>query len=453
MGRGKHPLRGRWKQGPREEDVELNISDASHLQGGWKRTWQPEVMWVARWTDNLSQKVKYVWLAESSAPKQAKEMEKFEKAKELQRNIGLIKRHIEDNLDSPDLKRRKAATVCFLIDRLKIRVGDEKDPDEADTVGASTLRPEHVRFDESGKVVFSFLGKDSVPHVFSEELPQNVVRNLREFSSNTKSTLFNGVDSSRVSEFLGEVVHGLSAKVFRTYYASRAVEGKLDESTVKAENPEYAKRYAATMANLEAAKTCNHKRTITKTWEASLQKQEERHRSLVNKSKASVAKMQRQAETLEQKFESLTKKEEERLNSLQQKLEILQNKLNTESSQAEKNPRLPKQVSKLKGAVSEQKTRIKRIMDKHAEQARRIRERIGERQKRTKAAVEKSRLQIDAKRRTRDYNLGTSLKSYVDPRIYYDWGRKVGYDWKLYYPKALQKKFSWVETPSSDKHD
>jgi len=33
----------------------------------------------------------------------------------------------------------------------------------------------------------------------------------------------------------------------------------------------------------------------------------------------------------------------------------------------------------------------------------------------------------------------------IDPRIYYDWGKKVEFDWKLHYPKALQRKFSWVE--------
>lgn len=449
MGRGKHPQRGRWKQGPREEDIELNISDPSRLQGGWKHTWQPDVMWVARWTDKLSQKVKYVWLAESSAPKQAKEMEKFEKAKELQTHISLIQKHITGNLDSQDIKRRKTATVCFLIDRLKIRVGDEKDPDEADTVGASTLRPEHVGFKGDGRVVFSFLGKDSVPHVFEEELPENVVRNLKEFSSSTKSTLFNGVDSSRVSEFLGEVVDGLSAKVFRTYYASRAVEGKLEKMPVKTENPDYAKRYAATMANLEAAKTCNHKRTIPKTWEASLQKQQERHKSLVDRSKTSVTKTREQENSQKQKFEALVKKEEERLNALQQNLERLQNQLNAEQPQS-KVDHLSRLVAEQKRAVAKQKARVKNLKEKHAEQTSKIRERNSEMKSRAEATVEKSRLQIDARRQTRDYNLVTSLKSYINPRIYYEWGKKVGYDWKLYYPKALQKKFSWVETSSNE---
>ena len=42
-----------------------------------------------------------------------------------------------------------------------MRVGDEKDPDEADTVGAITLRDEHINI-EGDKVTFDFLGKDIV---------------------------------------------------------------------------------------------------------------------------------------------------------------------------------------------------------------------------------------------------------------------------------------------------
>jgi DNA topoisomerase-1 len=82
-----------------------------------------------------------------------------------------------------------------------------------------------------------------------------------------------------------------------------------------------------------------------------------------------------------------------------------------------------------------------------------MKERSDGRRQRDRATIEKSRLQIEAKRQTRDYNLGTSLKSYIDPRIYYNWSRKVDYDWKLYYPKALQKKFSWVETNPAYKPD
>jgi len=46
---------------------------------------------------------------------------------------------------------------------------------------------------------------------------------------------------------------------------------------------------------------------------------------------------------------------------------------------------------------------------------------------------------------TKEYNLTTSLKSYIDPRVYHQWGREIDFDWKLYYNKTLQRKFSWVE--------
>ncbi len=274
MGRGKHPLRGSWKEGPGEEDIILNLSpDAPKPEGNWKEiVWEPEAIWIARWQDKLSGKMKYIWFSDSSSFKQKKEIEKFDKAKEFQQNLPRVKRHILRNLESEDLKRRKTATVCYLIDKLKIRVGDEKDPDEADTVGASTLRKEHIKINGDGTVSFNFLGKDSVPHIFTTKLPDKIIENLKEFSSNSESALFNGVGSSNVSEFLDEVMTGLSAKVFRTFYASDAVQTKLDKTPVESEDPEYVKKYVAKMANLEAAKVCNHKRTIPKRWAASLEK-------------------------------------------------------------------------------------------------------------------------------------------------------------------------------------
>jgi DNA topoisomerase-1 len=56
-------------------------------------------------------------------------------------------------------------------------------------------------------------------------------------------------------------------------------------------------------------------------------------------------------------------------------------------------------------------------------------------------------MRIKLLKATRDYNLGTSLRSYIDPRTYKQWGRKVDYDWKNYYSKTLQRKFAWVDKP------
>jgi DNA topoisomerase-1 len=352
MGRGKHPLRGRWKHGPNESDIILNLPpDATRPPGKWKDVvWQPDSMWIAKWDDKLRGKEKYVWLADSSPLKQQKDIEKFNKAIELGKRIDRVQKYIVDNLNASDVTRRKIATVSYLIDALKLRVGDEKDPDEADTVGATTLRPEHIRFGKDGEATFDFLGKDAVRWEKQIRLPEQVVINLQEFMKNSKSTIFEGVGSQNVSAFLGEVAPGISAKVFRTYHASKVVDDRLKSSRVSREDAEYEKKHVATMANLEAAIVCNHKRKPPKKWDESLVKKVERLNKLQAKGTSSALKQ---------------------MKALQRK--------------------------------------------------------------------------IEAVRETRDYNLGTSLKSYIDPRIYYRWGRKVDFDWKLYYPKTLQKKFSWVE--------
>ncbi|GAF86641.1 unnamed protein product, partial [marine sediment metagenome] len=87
MGRGEHPMRGSWKQGPSKEDIILNLSkDAPRPEGNWKEiAWEPEAIWIARWQDKLSGKMKYVWFSDSCSFKQKKEIEKFDKAAEFRR--------------------------------------------------------------------------------------------------------------------------------------------------------------------------------------------------------------------------------------------------------------------------------------------------------------------------------------------------------------------------------
>nr|MDO8135416.1 LAGLIDADG family homing endonuclease [Candidatus Njordarchaeum guaymaensis] len=732
MGRGKHPLRGKWKQGPKQEDITLNLSeDAAVPNGNWKgHVWQSDDMWIAKWDDKLSHKVKYVWLADTVSVKQEREIEKFNLATKLEEKIDALRDHIYTELNSKDLMRRKVATVCYLIDVLKLRVGDEKDKDEADTCipidelilgekcepvqkfkigdlvlngeghftpimrlfkrpyagdvikihgsgllpfsltpdhpvlvaqrkgetgdsfdfaapefkparelacgrdylvfpklksnmqdyeidltqhpmlisrpgpqrvrlderlarflglylaegcailehpgrnrhegrivltfglheinlarevaslasslyhrkvriveeascirviffslqlarflrrhfgaraslkvipsflmnapsriakafirayfdgdaymrtekphdkytaqrlvlttssrilalqlqkllskigvfapisiksgegtkmilgrkvrthpaynvsvigkmiekldfaysgqrfrpryydagdcfyiqireigrkryngdvfnfqtinglfefsnvtvhncGATTLRPDHVRIKENGYVSFNFLGKDSVEWNKEVQLCEDAVRNLKEFISLAQSAIFDGVRSDHVKRFLGEVLQGLTAKVFRTYHASLVVREYLAKANVTSDDATIKKKQAATIANLQAAIECNHKKQLPKNWDERVTKQKERLEAVRAKN---------------------TQKAKERARELKIKIELME--------------------------------------------------------------------------KTGNYNLRTSLKSYIDPRVYYDWGKKVDYDWKLYYPTALQRKFSWVE--------
>ena len=351
MGRGKHPLRGKWKMGAVESDITLNLSpDAPRPTGAWKEiVWMPECMWVARWDDKLRGREKYVWLSDSSFVKQEREMEKFDKAAELGKNYDLLKSNISSSLRSPDVKTREIATVCYLIDALNLRVGDEKDEDEADTVGATTLTPKNVKID--GNVVkFDFLGKDSVRWQKEVEMPEQVVKNIAEFISQSESVIFDGVRSSDVNDFLSSIVPGISAKVFRTYRASKIVDDYLKKEKVVKDDTDDYKKYVATMANLQAAIACNHKRKLPTSWDNVLQKRVDR------------------------------------LNELK-----------------------------------------------------------GKKGKKAAERVKAAKLRVKLMKETKDYNLNTSLKSYIDPRVYLEWCRKVDADWKKYYSKTLQRKFSWIE--------
>ena len=65
------------------------------------------------------------------------------------------------------------------------------------------------------------------------------------------------------------------------------------------------------------------------------------------------------------------------------------------------------------------------------------------RKQRDAAALEKMKLRITVQEETRD----------VDPRIYYEWGKQVAYDWKQYYPKSLHNKFSWLDCQDDKKEE
>src|SRR5206468_459163 len=148
MGRGSHPMRGRWKPRISPGDVVLNLGeDTPAPPGPWKEiVHDHDSIWIGYWVDKLSNVRKYVWPSDVSDLRQERDKLKYDKAKKLQRRLPDVRQFIDKSLLSPDLKIRKLATVSYLIDNLQMSVGDEKDEDEADTVGASTLRVEQLKF-------------------------------------------------------------------------------------------------------------------------------------------------------------------------------------------------------------------------------------------------------------------------------------------------------------------
>jgi len=434
MGRGQHPLRGRWKQGASQKDITLNIDrDAAKLlEGDWKELcWAPDTMWVAKWMDELTGKVKYIWLHDSTPIKQEREAAKFAKAVKVEKRIDEIREHIMEGLTSEQPTRRMVAAACYLIDNLSLRVGDEKDPEEADTVGATTLRAEHLKF-KSTSIVFDFLGKDSVawhkevephPDVYSvlKELHENALERIASFKSRTSkktkadpkkiAQIFPNVNSTHVNRFLGEVYLELTAKVFRTYHASTIMRDELKTSKAKKADPEFIKKAAFKRANLEVARVMNHTKQAPKGWSGSA----DRYRDRIKKAGVRVEKANANLKARRRRLRKLKKKEADarakKQELIKKKKAVLENYKTSVSSWREKrdkakvtwdNARANK--SRTRGSKRKGKTTKKERLEEAQERIERTRDRLDKaeaglvsargRYQKSKASLEKQQLAL-----------------------------------------------------------
>lgn len=172
-GRGEHPKMGKLKRRVMPEDILINCSKDSDIPKPppghkWKEIrHDPNVTWLASWTENIQGQVKYVMLNPSSKLKGEKDWQKYETARKLllgnPQLIDKIRAEYREDWKSKEMRIRQRAVALYFIDKLALRAGNEKDEDQADTVGCCSLRVEHITLHEQkdGKeyvVVFDFLG-------------------------------------------------------------------------------------------------------------------------------------------------------------------------------------------------------------------------------------------------------------------------------------------------------
>jgi len=130
------------------------------------------------------------------------------------------------------------------------------------------------------------------------------LKNLKRFvaGKSPADEIFDGVGSTDVNGFFGRAMKGLTAKVFRTYFATKIVEDHLHEhDRFPKDATEFTKLYRAKMANLRAADECNHPRTPPKTWESALEKKRARLKQAGEK----VPKTEKQRARLEARKEKI----------------------------------------------------------------------------------------------------------------------------------------------------
>ncbi|KAL7217879.1 hypothetical protein ACSBR2_011163 [Camellia fascicularis] len=392
-GRGEHPKMGKLKRRIQPRDITINIGKDAPIPEcpipgeRWKEIRHDNtVTWLAFWNDPINPKeFKYVFLAASSSLKGQSDKEKYEKSRMLKDYIQGIRAAYTKDFASKDITRRQIAVATYLIDKLALRAGNEKDDDEADTVGCCTLKVENVEPMPPNILKFDFLGKDSIRYQNEVEVELPVFKAIQQFriGKSGGDDLFDKLDTNKLNAHLKELMPGLTAKVFRTYNASITLDEMLNRETKGGDVTEKAVVYQH--ANKEVAIICNHQRTVSKS-----------HSTQIS-----------------------------RLNEKIEELKGILDGLRTDLARAKKGK------PPLKGSDGKPKKNLNpEAWERKIAQ--------------TTAKIEKMERDKETKEDLKTVALGTSKINYLDPRITVAWCKRHEVPIEKIFNKSLLAKFAWA---------
>mmetsp|Transcript_40519 Transcript_40519/g.101970 ORF Transcript_40519/g.101970 Transcript_40519/m.101970 type:complete len:831 (+) Transcript_40519:192-2684(+) len=423
LGRGDHPLTGKIKRRSTPEDVILNLDKDAPVPpapggGSWKEiVHNPTVTWLAEYRDHISNHRKYVWLSASSRVKGQADMKKFETARKLRRKINKIRRQARKNMKSDDVRKRQLGVATWIIDKLALRVGNEKGEDEADTVGCCSLRVEHVSCidDKAYKIRMDFLGKDSMRYLRDHIVDPLVYSNLKQMiaDGDPKDPLFDRLNTTYLNNHLKTYMPGLTAKVFRTYNASQTLQDELSKTLPESLSVD-EKVLEYNRANREVAILCNHQRSLPPKHN----EQMEKLRATLAEVNADIKKCRHRKRKIEKgtfvpPAKPSRKKDDEKKDDEKEKKK--DDEKEKKKGKTKKPDRFPTTVLRCEKMIERLQARVKKIETK---------------------LIEKDELKTIA--------LGTSRLNYLDPRISIVWCRKNKVPISRIFTKTLRDKFSWA---------
>ena len=135
-----------------------------------------------------------------------------------QKHVDKIRKDYTEDLKSKLMADRQRATALYFIDRLALRAGNEKGEDEADTVGCCSLRFEHVTLEPPNKVIFDFLGKDSMRFHQEVDVDGQVFKNIKIFKADPKKRGDDLFDRLNVSRKVGSDLQLLKSVCVRLLF-------------------------------------------------------------------------------------------------------------------------------------------------------------------------------------------------------------------------------------------
>ncbi|KAK4998187.1 DNA topoisomerase 1 [Elasticomyces elasticus] len=466
-GRGEHPKTGKVKKRVQPEQITINIGKEATVPAPpeghrWKEIkHDQEGTWLAMWQENINGAYKYVMLAANSDVKGQSDHKKFEKARELKKHIDKIRKDYNRDLKSDMMADRQRATAVYLIDQFALRAGNEKGEDEADTVGCCSLKFEHITLQPPDKVIFDFLGKDSIRFYDEVTVDRQVFKNLRLFKKEPKGDgdeIFDRLTTAGLNKYLGSYMPGLTAKVFRTYNASWTMSKLLQEMKSTGTVAEKVADYNA--ANRKVAILCNHKRTVAAGHAGQMEKLQDR----INGIRYQQWRTKQMMLSLDPK---LKKKKGAEFFALSKDISHEWIKEHQAALVEEIRVKIHKKFEKEneKRVADGEKEMKAKELDERLEVADELEAKYKAENKSGKAqpegkgaTVEKLEQKLDSlitreatmktqsedKENNKEVALGTSKINYIDPRLTVVFSKKFDVPIEKFFSKTLREKFEWA---------
>tara|TARA_E500000178_G_C17027839_1_gene758955 strand:+ start:847 stop:2607 length:1761 start_codon:yes stop_codon:yes gene_type:complete len=380
LGRGKHPKSGKIKRRIYPNDVTINLdkqaptpvpfhSTTDEKLNKWgKIIHDRSVIWLASWKDTITGKRKYIFTSMDSIFKSKSDLSKFDLAKKLKRKVNSIRKSYETDLESRDVRKKQLATALYFIDKLALRVGGAKDKkEEADTVGVTSLRIEHINLLPENVVKLDFLAKDSIRYCQKIRVIPIVYNNLEMFTKknyesdsesdtetdsqsesdsesesetesdsessndryNKKQKLFDLISANSLNQYLETFMKGLTAKVWRTFNASYLFQKELDKVNLEKMsfvNDNEKTNYLQLMfnqANSAVAILCNHQKNVSSDIDKKINQIDEK-----------IKELQKKKRKIQDKKGRTSGKETkgDKINKINNKIKLLKLKKNSKSA-------------------------------------------------------------------------------------------------------------------------
>ncbi|KAI2489568.1 DNA Topoisomerase I (eukaryota) [Fragilaria crotonensis] len=475
-GRGEHPKMGKLKSRVIPEQVQLNMSECAavphcpvpgHAWGEVRH--DPQVQWLAQWKENINNQVKYMQLAAQSSFKGKSDRKKYNKAALLCENIVKIRAATRKSLKSKDMEERQLATAVWVIDRLALRVGGEKDTDEeADTVGCCSLRVEHMHFDpneeggDNHEIELEFLGKDSMLYkqtidfgseIYNENngMGKQVWENFKRFCKGKKNSeeIFDKINPTMLNQHLKQFMDGLTAKVFRTYNASKTLQDELAkvESLSSWKNLLPAQKVVEyNNANREVAILCNHQRSVSKAQETQLE-------VIGNK----LATLKKQKKQLKKILQMLGNGESDKIPLKLSEKEMVEKSVAAVAKAKKMKENAKTNAEKIAATDADEKAKqLKRDVNDakftkaHLWEKCPTKDQVIKRITAWSGKIAKMEMDLKHKDDNKEVSLGTSKINYMDPRISVAWCKRNEVPIEKIFSKTLRDKFNWAMAVEPD---